>query len=81
MLSKRRNVLPGFGLTLGYTIAYLSLIALIPLATLPLKAAGMGWRSFWTTIISPRVLAAFELSIGASFAGAAIDAVFGVMVA
>ena len=81
MLSKRRNVLPGFGLTLGYTIAYLSLIALIPLATLPLKVAGMGWRSFCTTVASPRVLAAFELSIGASFAGAAIDMVFGVIVA
>ena len=81
MHSKRRNVLPGFGLTLGYSIAYLSLIALIPLATLPLKAAGMGWARFWTTIVSPRVLAAFELNIGASFAGAAIDAIFGVMVA
>jgi sulfate/thiosulfate transport system permease protein len=81
MLSKRRTVLPGFGLTLGYTIAYLSLIALIPLATLPLKVTGMGWRSFWTTVASPRVLAAFELSIGASFAGAAIDTVFGVIVA
>ena len=46
MHSKRRNVLPGFGLTLGYSIAYLSLIALIPLATLPLKAAGMGWARF-----------------------------------
>jgi len=81
MLSKRRNVLPGFGLTLGYTIAYLSLIALIPLAMLPLKTAGMGWQSFWTTVTSPRVLAAFELSIGASCAGATIDAVFGVIVA
>jgi sulfate/thiosulfate transport system permease protein len=81
MVSRRRNVLPGLGLTLGYTIAYLSLIALIPLATLPLKAAGMGWPSFWTTVTAPRVLAAFRLSIGASFAGALIDAVFGVMVA
>ena len=81
MYSKRRNVLPGFGLTLGYTIAYLSLIALIPLATLPLKVAGMGWQSFWTTVTSPRVLGAFELSIGASFAGAAIDTLFGVIVA
>ena len=81
MLSKRHNVLPGFGLTLGYTIAYLSLIALIPLATLPLKVAGMGWRGFWMSVASPRVLAAFELSIGASFAGAAIDTVFGVIVA
>jgi len=81
MVGKRRNVLPGFGLTLGYTIAYLSLIALVPLSTLPLKAAGMGWRSFWTTVSSPRVLAAFELSLGASFASAVIDAVFGVVVA
>jgi sulfate/thiosulfate transport system permease protein len=78
---KRRNALPGFGLTLGYTIGYLSLIALIPLATLPLKAAGMGWARFCTTIASPRVLAAFELSIGASFVGALIDAIFGVIVA
>src|SRR5207244_9767403 len=79
--AKPRNAIPGFGLTLGYTIAYLSLIALIPLATLPLKAAGMGWERFWTTVMSPRVVAAFEMSIGGSLAGAGIDAVFGVMVA
>jgi len=79
--SKRRNVLPGFGLTLGYSVAYLSLIVLIPLSMLPLKVAGMGWARLWTTLASPRVLAAFELSIGASFAGAAIDTVFGLMVA
>lgn len=81
MYIKRRNALPGFGLTLGYSIAYLSLIALIPLATLPLKAAGMGWARCWTTITSPRVLDAFELSIEASFSGALIDALFGVIVA
>jgi sulfate transport system permease protein len=81
MRRKHRNVLPGFGLTLGYTVAYLSLIALIPLSTLPLKAAGMGWRSFWVTVTSPRVLAAFELSISASCAGAAVDTVFGVITA
>jgi sulfate transport system permease protein len=81
MYGKRRNALPGFGLTLGYTLAYLSLIALIPLATLPLKVAGMRWAQFWTTVLSSRVLAAFELSIGASFTGATIDAIFGVMVA
>jgi sulfate/thiosulfate transport system permease protein len=79
--AKPRNPLPGFGPTLGYTIAYLSLIALIPLAALPLKLAGMGWARFWTTVAAPRVIAAFELSIGASFAGAAIDTIFGVMVA
>ncbi len=81
MRSKRQNALPGFGLTLGYTIAYLSLIALIPLSTLPLKVAGMGWTQFWGTIFEPRVLAAFELSVGASFAGALVDAVFGLLVA
>jgi sulfate transport system permease protein len=78
---KRQTALPGFGLTLGYTVAYLGLIALIPLATLPLKAAGMGWERFWTTVVSARVVAAFELSIGASFGAAAIDLVFGVLVA
>lgn len=81
MLSRRRNVLPGFALTLGYTVAYLSLIALIPLATLPLKAAGMGWLRFWSTVTAPRVIAAFELSVGASLAAAAFDAVVGVIVA
>jgi sulfate/thiosulfate transport system permease protein len=81
MHSKRHNVLPGFGLTLGYSVAYLSLIVLIPLSMLPLKVAGMGWARLWTTLASPRVLAAFELSIGASFAGAAINTVFGLMVA
>jgi sulfate/thiosulfate transport system permease protein len=81
MPRRHRNVLPVFGLTLGYTVTYLSLIALIPLSTLPLKAAGMRWRSFWVTVTSPRVLAAFELSISASFAGAAVDMVFGVIAA
>src|SRR5690348_8326324 len=81
MREQRRNVIPGFELTLGYTIAYLSLIALIPLATLPLKLAGMGWLRFWTTVSSPRVLAAFELSIGAALLGGLIDLVFGAMVA
>jgi sulfate/thiosulfate transport system permease protein len=78
---RRRNVIPGLGLTLGYTVAYLSLLVLIPLAMLPLEAAGMGWARFWAAIVSPRVLAAFELSLGAAFAGALIDALFGVMVA
>ena len=64
------NVLPGFGLTMGYTVVYLSLIALIPLSTLILKTAGMGWARFWHVVASPRVVAAYELSIGASLAGA-----------
>ena len=75
------NVLPGFGLTMGYTIIYLSLIALIPLSTLILKTAGMGWGRFWHVVASPRVVAAYELSIGASLAGATINSIFGMLVA
>src|SRR5713226_3812147 len=75
------NVLPGFGLTMGYTIIYLSLIALIPLSTLILKTAGMGWGRFWHVVASPRVVATYELSIGASLAGATINSIFGMLVA
>jgi sulfate/thiosulfate transport system permease protein len=81
MKARSRNVIPGFGLTMGYTIVYLSLIALIPLSTIFLKTAGMGWHRFWTVIVSPRVVAAYELSIGASLAGAIINSIFGFMVA
>jgi sulfate/thiosulfate transport system permease protein len=75
------NVLPGFDLTMGYTIVYLSLIALIPLSTLILKTAGMGWVRFWHVVASPRVVAAYELSIGASLTGALINSIFGILVA
>ncbi len=81
MKARSRNIIPGFGLTMGYTIVYLSLIALIPLSTIFLKTAGMGWHRFWTVIVSPRVVAAYELSIGASLAGAIINSIFGFMVA
>jgi len=74
-------VIPGFGLTMGYTITYLSLIALIPLSTIVLKTSTMGWDRFWQVVLSPRVLAAYRLSIGASLAGATINAVFGVILA
>ena len=66
---------------MGYTITYLSLIALIPLSTIFLKTAGMGWGGFWVAIASPRVLAAYRLSIGASLIGAAVNAMFGLAVA
>jgi sulfate transport system permease protein len=74
-------VIPGFGLTMGYTVTYLSLIALIPLSTIVLKTSTMGWARFWQIVLSPRVLAAYRLSIGASLAGATINAVFGVILA
>lgn len=81
MASARRKVIPGFGLTMGYTIAYLSLIALIPLSTIFLKTAGMGWWHFCTTIASPRVIAAYRLSIGASLIAAGVNSIFGLAVA
>jgi len=81
MIKATRRVLPGFGLTMGYTLAYLSLIALIPLSTILLKTAGMGYTRFWHVVSSPRVIAAFELSIGASIIAAVINSIFGFMVA
>lgn len=81
MKAERRRVIPGFGLAMGYTVAYLGLFALIPLSTIFLKTAGMGWLNFWTTITSLRVLAAYQLSIGASLIGAAVNVIFGLAVA
>ena len=69
-MAKRPSVLPGFGLTLGFTLFYLSLIVLIPLATLPIRTASMTWETFWATIADPRVVASYRLSLGASLAAA-----------
>lgn len=80
----RRNdhsILPGFGLSLGLTVVYLSLLVLIPLSTLVLKSASLTWQQFWAEITSPRVLAAYRLSFIASGAAALINAVFGLVVA
>jgi len=81
MTKAKRRVLPGFGLTMGYTLAYLSLIALIPLSTIFLKTTGMGWERFWHVVLSPRVIAAFKLSIGASLIAAVVNSIFGFIVA
>ena len=78
---RKPSVLPGFGLTLGFTLAYLGLIVLLPLAALALKAEGLGWSGFWDTVLTPRVLAAFQVSFGLSLAAAAVNAVFGFIVA
>jgi len=79
--TSRRRVLPGFGLTLGFTLLYLSLIVLVPLSTLALRTAAMGWGPFWATVTSPRVLASYRLTFGASLAAAALNGVFGLVVA
>jgi sulfate transport system permease protein len=77
----RRRILPGFGLTLGFTLVYLSLIVLLPLSAAFLKASGLGWEAFFRAISTPRVIASFEVSFGLSLVAAAINAVFGAGVA
>lgn len=78
---KQKSILPGFGLTLGFTILYLSLLVLIPLSATFLKASSLSWAQFWHTVSSPRAVASYRLSFGASFIGAAINLFFGVLVA
>jgi len=77
----RTRVLPGFGITLGMTVAYLSLVVLIPLAALFAKAAELTWPKFLATLSEPRVIAALKLSIGASALAALVNCVFGAIVA
>jgi sulfate/thiosulfate transport system permease protein len=78
---RRRNVLPGFRLTMGYTVFYLCLIVLVPLLTLPARTASLSWDALWRTISDPRVVASYRLSIGAALVAALVNAVFGLIVA
>lgn len=80
-LSSRRSVIPGFGPALGFTLTFLSLVVLIPLAALVLKASDLGLSGLWAVATSERVLAALRLSFGAAAAAALVNAVFGVLVA
>ena len=70
------HVLPGFGLSMGFTVLYLSLVVLIPLSTLFFRSTTQGWSHFVEVISSPRVVASYRLSFGASLIGAMINAVF-----
>lgn len=79
--SRSPSVLPGFRLTLGFALFYLGLIVLIPLSGLFFKTATMTWADFVNTVTAPRVLASYELSFGASFIAAGLNAVFGFLVA
>lgn len=76
-----RRVLPGFNLTLGYTMLYLSLIVLIPLSALVFKTFTLTWAEFWLAVASPRVLASYRLTFGASFIAAFVNVFFGLLVA
>ena len=76
-----QRVLPGFGLTLGYTMVYLSLLVLIPLSAVFIRSFGLGWGHFWDVVTAPRVIASLRLSFGASLIAALINVVFGLNVA
>jgi sulfate transport system permease protein len=78
---KQKQVLPGFKLTLGYTLVYLSLIVLIPLSAIVFSTVNAGWDSFWQTVTDPRVVATNKLSFGTSLIAALINVVFGLMLA
>jgi sulfate transport system permease protein len=79
--SSAHRVIPGFGLSLGFTIFYLALIVLIPLSAIFLKTFTMSWDAFWSAVTSERVMASYRLSFGAALIGAAINVVFGGIVA
>ena len=78
---RRRSALPGFGLTLGFTLTVLSLVVLIPLAAVAIKASSLSPSEFAAAAFSPRALAAYRLSFGAAFLAAVINGVFGVLTA
>lgn len=78
---KKPSVLPGFGLTLGFTVFYLSLIVLVPLSALFFRTATLDWEQFWQIVSDPRVVASYRLTFGASLVGALINAIFGFAVA
>ncbi|MBX9636224.1 MAG: sulfate ABC transporter permease subunit CysT, partial [Nitrosomonas sp.] len=75
------SILPGFNLALGFTLLYLSLIVLIPLSAAFIRTAELTWPEFWSIVTTPRVLASYRLTFGASFAAALVNAFFGLLVA
>ncbi|CAM4206821.1 sulfate ABC transporter permease subunit CysT [Paenibacillus typhae] len=77
----RRKVLPGFGITMGYSVLYLSLIVLLPLSALLINSTGLSWAKFWDIATDPRVLASYRVSIGTAAAAALANAFFGLLMA
>jgi sulfate transport system permease protein len=78
---KKRRMIPGFGLSMGYTLVYLSLIVLIPLSLIFFKTASLTWKEYWDVVTDPRVVASYRLTFTASFAAACINALFGLIIA
>jgi sulfate transport system permease protein len=81
MRNTSRSVLPGFGLSLGITCTYLSLMVLLPLATVFTRTADLSWSEFWATVSNPRVVASYRVTFGASLVAALVNTVFGLLVA
>lgn len=79
--ARTAGVLPGFGLSLGFTLFYLSLIVLIPLSTVFLKTATLSWDRFWEIVSDPRAVSSYQVSFGSAIAAALINAFFGLIVA
>ncbi|MET0556272.1 MAG: sulfate ABC transporter permease subunit CysT [Vicinamibacteria bacterium] len=77
---RKHGVLPGFGLALGFTLFYLTLVVLVPLSTLFWKSAGLGWSGVWAAVSAPRVVASYKLTFGASLVAACVNGVFGLVV-
>ena len=80
-MSQRSRVLPGFGLSLGFTLAYLSLIVLIPLSAVFIKSMGIGWDGLWEILSSERILKSLQLSFSAAIIAALVNVVFGLLLA
>ena len=78
---RRRHILPGFGLSLGYTLLYMGLIVLIPMSALAMRVFSGSWEQFWQTVTDPRVVASYRVSFGLSFLAALLNGVFGVIAA
>ena len=80
-MTTARRVIPGFGLTLGYTMLYLSLLVLIPLSATFIRSLDLGWQHFWTVVTAARVVASLRLSFGAALLAAAVNSCFGLIIA
>jgi len=78
---KKHSILPGFGLTMGFTLMYVGLLVLLPLATIFIQTAGVGWTHLWGIVTEPRLVASYKLSFGAAFIAASVNAIFGLLVA
>jgi len=80
-MSRKRRVLPGFGITMGFTLLYLSLIVLMPISTILLKTATLSWSEFWGTVTAARTLAAYRLSLETAWIAASVNVISGLLVA